>query len=108
MYTPTPGDVHVNTPLTQISIAYLQNQTEFVAAQVCPIIPVTKQSDRYYVYNRGDFFRDQMQRRALASNAGKDNQLEVRIGIERGEVVVGNIGQRGQYTEIGDAMNAAN
>ena len=52
------GD-HVNTPLTQISIAYLQNQTEFVAAQVCPIIPVTKQSDRYYVYNRGDFFRDQ-------------------------------------------------
>ena len=24
MYTPTPGDVHVNTPLTQISIAYLQ------------------------------------------------------------------------------------
>ena len=69
MYTPTPGDVHVNTPLTQISVAYLQNQTEFVAAQVCPIIPVTKQSDRYYVYNRGDFFRDQMQRRAPGTPA---------------------------------------
>ena len=69
MYTPTPGDVHVNTPLTQVSIAYLQNQTEFVAAQVCPIIPVTKQSDRYYVYNRGDFFRDQMQRRAPGTPA---------------------------------------
>ena len=27
MYTPTPGDVHVNTPLTQISIAYLQSRT---------------------------------------------------------------------------------
>ena len=58
MYTPTPGDVHVNTPLTQISIAYLQQQDQFVAAQVCPVIPVAKQSDRYYVYNRGDFFRD--------------------------------------------------
>jgi hypothetical protein len=69
MYTPTPGDVHVNTPLTQISIAYLQSQDQFVAAQVCPVIPVTKQSDRYYVYNRGDFFRDQMQRRAPGTPA---------------------------------------
>src|ERR1035441_6249553 len=69
MYTPTPGDVHVNTPLTQISIAYLQNQDQFVAAQVCPIIPVSKQSDRYYVYNRGDFFRDQMQKRAPGTPA---------------------------------------
>ena len=69
MYTPTPGDVHVNTPLTQISIAYLQSQDQFVAAQMCPVIPVTKQSDRYYVYNRGDFFRDQMQKRAPGTPA---------------------------------------
>ncbi|MGE5646154.1 MAG: hypothetical protein ACM336_10220 [Acidobacteriota bacterium] len=69
MYTPTPGDVHVNTPLTQISIAYLQNQDQFVAAQVCPVIPMSKQSDRYYVYNRGDFFRDQMQKRAPGTPA---------------------------------------
>jgi hypothetical protein len=60
MYTPTPRDVHVNTPLTQISITYLQQQDQFVAAQICPVIPVEKQSDRYYVYNRGDFFRDQI------------------------------------------------
>jgi hypothetical protein len=69
MYLPTPGDVHVNTPLTQISIAYLQNQSEFVASQICPVIPVSKQSDRYYVYNRGDFFRDQMQQRAPGTPA---------------------------------------
>ena len=69
MYTPTAGDVHVNTPLTQISIAYLQNQDQFVAAQMCPVIPVSKQSDRYYVYNRGDFFRDQMQKRAPGTPA---------------------------------------
>ena len=69
MFTPTNGDVHVNTPLTQISIAYLQDQDQFVAAQVCPVIPVSKQSDRYYVYNRGDFFRDQMQKRAPGTPA---------------------------------------
>jgi len=30
---------------------------------------VEKQSDRYYVYNRGDFFRDQMQKRAPGTPA---------------------------------------
>lgn len=50
----------------------------------------------------------EMQRRAHASNAGRENQLGVRIGIDTGEVVVGNIGQRGQYTAIGDAVNTAN
>jgi hypothetical protein len=61
---PTPGDVHVNTPLSNISIAFLQNQENFIASKVFPNIPVSKQSDRYYTYNRGDFNRDEMQLRA--------------------------------------------
>lgn len=63
-YAPTAGDVHVNTPLTNISIAYLQNANNFVAGQVFPNIPVTKQSDRYYTYERGEFNRDEMKKRA--------------------------------------------
>jgi hypothetical protein len=63
-YAPTAGDVHVNTPLSMISIAYLQNATHFVADQVFPNIPVTKQSDRYYTYDRGEFNRDEMKKRA--------------------------------------------
>lgn len=65
--TPTPGDVHVNAPLTNISIAFLQNSANFVATNVFPNIPVQKQSDRYYVYERGDFNRDEMQLRAPAT-----------------------------------------
>lgn len=61
---PTPGDVHVNTPLTNISIAFLQRATNFVADQVFPNIPVQKQSDRYYTYDRGMFNRDEMKLRA--------------------------------------------
>lgn len=64
MPTPTPGDVHVNTPLTQISIAYLQNMNHFVSSQVFPNISVTKQSDRYYTYDRGEFNRDEARKRA--------------------------------------------
>lgn len=61
---PTPGDVHVNTPLTNISIAFLQNAMNFVADRVFPNIPVNKQSDRYYTYDRGMFNRDEMKLRA--------------------------------------------
>lgn len=63
-YAPTAGDVHVNTPLTNISIAYLQNMANFVSAKVFPNIPVTKQSDRYFTYDRGEFNRDEMEKRA--------------------------------------------
>ena len=63
-YSPVPGDVHVNTPLSNISIAYMQDATSFVAARVFPNVPVTKQSDRYYTYERGEFNRDEMEVRA--------------------------------------------
>lgn len=64
MTLPTPGDVHVNTPLSNISIAFMQAASTFVADQVFPNIPVTKQSDRYYTYDRGYFNRDEMAVRA--------------------------------------------
>ena len=64
MPNPSAGDVHVNTPLTNISIAFMQNPAYFVADQVFPNIPVQKQSDRYFVYSRADFNRDTMRKRA--------------------------------------------
>lgn len=64
MGNPVPGDVHVNTPLTNISIAYLQDASNFIATRVFANIPVSKQSDRYYTYDRGEFNRDEMKERA--------------------------------------------
>jgi hypothetical protein len=61
---PTPGDVHVNTPLTNISIAFMQSASNFIGTSAFPNIPVAKQSDRYWTFNRGDFNRDEMQERA--------------------------------------------
>lgn len=68
-FQPTPSDVHVNTPLTAISVAFLQSQDRFVADRVFPAVPVAKQSDRYYVYDRGSFNRDEMQERAPATES---------------------------------------
>jgi hypothetical protein len=61
---PTAGDVHVNRPLTNISIAYIQDEGNFKADKVFPNIPVLKQSDRYFTYSRADFNRDEMEERA--------------------------------------------
>lgn len=66
---PTPGDVHVNSLLTNVSIAYAQSQSNFVSADVFPIVPVAKQSDRYAVWNRGDFNRDEMKKRGPATES---------------------------------------
>lgn len=66
---PTQSDVHVNTPLTNISVAFLQNAAHFVADRVFPNVPVQKQSDRYYLYDRGYFNRDEMKVRAPATES---------------------------------------
>ncbi len=61
---PTASDVHVNTPLTNISIAFMQSERSFIADRVFPNVPVQKQSDRYYTYDRGFFNRLEMEKRA--------------------------------------------
>lgn len=64
MAKPTASQVHVNTPLTNISVAYMQSAEDFVARRVFPNVPVQHQSDRYYIYDRADFNRDQAEKRA--------------------------------------------
>lgn len=64
MPQPTRSEVHVNRPLTNLSIAYIQRAQDFIADKVFPIVPVMKQSDRYFVYNKDWWFRNQAQKRA--------------------------------------------
>ena len=42
---PGRGDVHVDAALTNISVAFMQDASHFIAAQVFPEIPVTHRSD---------------------------------------------------------------
>lgn len=69
MPQPTRSDVHVNKPLTNISIAYIQRAQDFVADKLFPIVPVMKQSDRYFQYNKDDWFRSQAALRAPSSES---------------------------------------
>jgi hypothetical protein len=62
--SPTPGDVHVNATLTNVSLAYMQSADGFVADKVFPPVPVTKQSDIYWVWPRDKWNTDEMKVRA--------------------------------------------
>jgi hypothetical protein len=64
MTNPLPNAVHVDSALTNISVAFFQKAEHFIAGRVFPNVPVDKQSDRYYTYDRGDFNRDEAQERA--------------------------------------------
>jgi hypothetical protein len=64
MPQPSLNDVHVDAILTNISVAYIQKQDNFIADKVFPVIPVDKKSDKYFVYTKNDWFRDEAQRRA--------------------------------------------
>ena len=69
MPQPTASDVHVNMPLTSISIAWMQDQREFVADRAFPTVNVQHQANRYYVYDRDNWFRAQAEKRALSSES---------------------------------------
>lgn len=69
MPQPTRSDVHVNRPLTNISIAYIQKAEDFIADKVFPVVPVMKQSDLYFNYDKAYWFRTEAQKRAPASES---------------------------------------
>lgn len=77
MPQPSQRDVHaVDAILTNISVAYIQQLIHFIAGRVFPNIPVEKKTDKYYVYTKADWFRDEAQRRGdSAESAGSGYNL---------------------------------
>lgn len=68
-----PGiqSVHVNRPLTNISVAMWQDPSVFAFNRVFPNIPVSNKSDSYFKFRLADSLRDDMRPRAPgAESAG--------------------------------------
>lgn len=71
MPQPTARDVHVDRPLTNISVAFMQDHADYLSERIFPRLPVLKQSDLYFEYNRGFWFRDEARERGPgAESAG--------------------------------------
>lgn len=69
MAQPTQTEVHVDAILTGISVAYMQSASNFIASRVFPVVGVEKQTDKYYTYDKNDWFRDEAQQRADATES---------------------------------------
>lgn len=74
---PTMQNAHVDRALTNISVSFLQDASAFIADKVFPVVPVKRQSDIFYIYNKEDFMRDEAQVRGAATeSAGGDYGVE--------------------------------
>jgi len=50
------GAVHQNVPLSNLAVLYRPGFYGFIADEICPILPVVKESNLYYTWTQGDFF----------------------------------------------------
>ena len=64
MPSPLYSDVHVSAALTNVSVAYFQDEANFIADKVFPMVPVVHQTDQYFIWSLADFNRDEAQARA--------------------------------------------
>lgn len=74
---PDRAKTHIDRALTDVSVAYIQDQNAFVADKIFPIIPVTRQSDLYFIYDKETFFLDDaVERTNGAESTGGDYNVE--------------------------------
>ncbi len=77
MPQPTGRDLHVDALHSQISIAYMNEPSSYIANQALPVIYSNKQSDLIARYGKSDWFRDESKKRAkLTESAGGGFALE--------------------------------
>ena len=51
----TPKNVHFDGPLSNFVVSYVPR--DFIVQDIFPVVSVNKQSDKYYTFNKDDFFR---------------------------------------------------
>lgn len=74
---PSKQDVHIDKILTNMSVKYAQDESAYIAGRVFPMVPVSKQSDKFFKYAKEDWFRDDANKRAMGTESvGGDYEIE--------------------------------
>lgn len=88
MPNPTVSDIHIQAALTDISVAYAQEQGLFVAERVAPVIPVAHQADKFFTYTKADWLRSDARKRAPGTESAgggfrvsTDNYYSERVAV---------------------------
>lgn len=76
MSQPTPGDVYVSAPLSNVSLNYIQDQTTGIADQMFPVVPVTIQAGIVWEWDLAYLLKNGMKPRSPnAETEGIGNKL---------------------------------
>lgn len=65
-----PADVYISPEITDISVGYMM-AANTIAMQMCPSVPVVKQTGKYPVFSKSFWFRDEMEERGDAQTAAE-------------------------------------
>ena len=69
MANPTLSSVHIDQTLSNVSTAYFQEPSDYVAGLVFPNVPVSSKTDKYWVFDKNDSLRE----RALERGPGTES-----------------------------------
>lgn len=69
MAAPGVNATHTDAVLTNISVGYMQAQTKFISTKLFPVVNVEKKSGLFSTYDRDDWFRDEAEKRADATES---------------------------------------
>jgi len=74
---PTGSDLHIDTYLSNLGVAYMNEPSAYIADIVFAVVPVSHRSDLYPIYKKGYWFRDEAKKRApLTESEGGGWELD--------------------------------
>jgi hypothetical protein len=76
-YASADHDWHIDAALSEISIQYALDPRKYISPLLMPTVPVGKQSDRYYIWEKADWFR--LPTTALRARATAPKRIESTI-----------------------------
>ena len=69
MPEPTLSQIHVDTALTDFSLAYFQREGTYIAPSIFPTVNVAQRSNKYFTYTKNDLMCTDAAKRAPASES---------------------------------------
>ena len=69
MPNPTHSDLHVSRALTDISLAHANDPANFASESIFPIVNVANRTDKFFEFDRDDWFRVAAENRAPGAEA---------------------------------------
>lgn len=99
------GNLHVDRYLTNFSVQFVQDRSNFIAQRCSTIVPVLKATDKYVTYDRGYFWRDEAAPRPLG---GRPRQVGYKLGegsYSATEYALEHVVDDRQYANTDDPIN---